>query len=556
MLKELNVQNLATLASVDLELSAGFIAITGDTGAGKSLVLDALELALGARADASLVRAGTERAQISASFDITQLPAAQRWLTENDLTNETELILRRTVTAEGRSKAYVNGVSISAAELKELADRLVLMHTQHASLQLTQAKRQQDLLDEYADHSQTRHEFSTLFAQWKVTKTQLDTLRSDSEKADAERDLLNFQCEELDALALKDGEFETLDLEQHQLASGESFLHLTELALEQLVGTDEQGIIAVTERLAADLSRSSERHMTLANAAKLLDQVAIGLSEAKSEIQHAKDAFELDPEKLKFVEERLALIFTLARKHRIEPKQLTELHQTLKTRLNAAENASDRIPGLEQEVSSLRSKAEQIAAQLTTKRVEAAKVLSEQITGHFADLGMEYARLTIQLLPVAQLTAQGNESVQFFFQPNPGQQGGPLSKIASGGELSRVGLAIQVITAAKMATPTIIFDEVDVGIGGKTAAQVGRLLKTLALNAQVLVVTHQPQVAGHSDAHLHIEKQSNYDVTVSGARLLTRNERINEIARMLGGHRITDATLEAAEELLSPHSSI
>lgn len=550
MLLQLNVQNLATLASVDLELTGGCIAITGDTGAGKSLILDALELALGARADAGLVRAGTERAQIIAEFDIERLPHAKAWLTNNELDQDDELVLRRTLTSEGRSKAYVNGTPISTSQLKELSEQLVLMHTQHANQKLLQTKHQLELLDDYADQGAARHRSSLAFKEWMDTLAALNTLKADASKADAERELLGFQVEELNAFNLQDGEFEQLDQEQRQLASGDTFIRVTEQALALLSGDDAGGLISHTEKLASDVSHIADGHVGLSNASELLDQAAIALGEAKTEIQHARDQFDLDPERLQFVEERLAQVFQLARKHKVEPEELVQHHQNLVSRLEGIAEASDRIPMLEQKAAELESIAQQKAAELTAIRTSAAEQLSREVTANFPDLGMEHARLDIRLIPNETLTTTGAESIQFFFQPNPGQQGGPLSKIASGGELSRVSLAIQVITATRLATPTLVFDEVDVGIGGKTAAKVGELLTELARNAQVLVVTHQPQVAGQADQHLHVQKQSDEDITVSQARLLSRDERIDEIARMLGGHSITESTRQAAMDLL------
>ena len=550
MLLQLNVKNLATLASVDLELTRGCIAVTGDTGAGKSLILDALELALGARADTGLVRAGTERAQIIAEFDIARLPSAKNWLRANELDQDDELVLRRTLNSEGRSKAYVNGTPISTSQLRELSEQLVLMHTQHANQKLLQPKHQLELLDEFADQGQGRTAFETAYHEWMSASSTLQTLKADASKADTERELLGFQVEELNTFNLKHGEFEQLDQEQRQLASGDTFIRVTEHSLALLSGDDTGGIINHTERLLTDVNQIADGHSRLQNASILLDEAAIALGEARNEIQHARDQFDLDPERLLFVEDRLAQIFQLARKHRIEPEQLVQHHEGLKSRLEGIAEASDRIPRLESEVAQLDAVAHQRATELTAIRLAAAEQLSQKVTTNFHGLGMEHGTLDIKLIPNDTLKATGAETIQFFFQPNPGQQGGPLSKIASGGELSRVSLAIQVIAATRLATPTLVFDEVDVGIGGKTAAKVGKLLTELACNSQVLVVTHQPQVAGQADQHLHVQKQSDSDVTISKAYLLDREQRIDEIARMLGGHFITDRTRSAAAELL------
>ncbi len=555
MLTELNVKNLATLTSVDLEFQDGLVAVTGDTGAGKSLILDALELALGARADTGLVRSGTERAQITATFDIRALPDAKQWLAENELDDEDTVILRRTITAEGRSKAFVNGTPLTNNQLKELSDQLVFMHTQHANQKLLQTKHQLALVDAFADQGEGFQRYQQHFKAWRAVLDELNQLREDTAKADAERELLSFQVEELDQLNLGETEFTALDAEQRQLSSGESFLRTVDAALAQLNGDETDGLIGHAERIASDLERLSSEHQSLGNASELMTEATIALTEARHEVQSARDQFDLDPERLHFVEERLAQVFTLARKHKIEPEDLVAHHRALQSRLDGIANANERIPELEAQVATHRSALELAASHLTELRAEAAQTLSAQISALLPDLGMPHAMLEIERVTQAELTLGGAETVRFQFQPNPGQAGGSLSKIASGGELSRVSLAIQVITAQQMATPTLVFDEVDVGIGGQTAARVGQLLSNLASNAQVLVVTHQPQVAGHAHAHLHVEKRSDADVTESQATFLTEDQRINEIARMLGGHTITETTLTAARELrvTEPH---
>lgn len=549
MLTELNVKNLATLTSVDLEFNHGLVAVTGDTGAGKSLILDALELALGARADTGLVRSGTERAQITATFDISALPDARQWLIENELDDEDTVILRRTITAEGRSKAFVNGTPLTNNQLKELSDQLVFMHTQHANQKLLQTKHQLALVDAFADQSDRFRQYQHHFATWRETLDQLNQLRADTAQADAERELLSFQVEELNQLNLGDTEFAALDVEQRQLSSGDAFIRTVDTALAHLNGGETDGLIAHAERIASDLERLAGEHQSLNNASELMTEATIALTEARHEVQAARDQFDLDPERLHFVEERLAQVFTLARKHKVEPEHLVTHHHALQVRLDGIAHANERIPELEAQVATHRAALEQAARHLTHVRAEAAQTLSKHISALLPDLGMPHATLEIALVEHAELTLGGAETVRFQFQPNPGQAGGPLSKIASGGELSRVSLAIQVITAQQMATPTLVFDEVDVGIGGQTAARVGQLLSNLASNAQVLVVTHQPQVAGHAHAHLHVEKRSESDVTESQATFLSEDQRIAEIARMLGGHTITETTLTAAREL-------
>lgn len=556
MLTSLHVQNLATLAALDLELSNGFIAITGDTGAGKSLILDALELALGGRADAGLVRTGTERADITACFDIERLPDAAAWLAANELTVDREIILRRTLTAEGRSKAFINGTPVSTGQLRELADQLVLMHTQHANQQLLQARHQLALVDAFADGGQLRNRVAGAFQRWRKAEDQLHRLQQQAETFEAERELLQFQADELSALNPQADEFETLDAEQKQLASAEQFLNITAATLALLDGEDAPGMIASLQRASVDIQRLADAHPALANATELLEQAAIAIAEARTDIAHAVDRFDLDPARLAFVESRLAELLAMARKHKTEPEALPDCLVALQERLEALSATHTQLPALAAEVEAFLHEATALATQLTDARTESAAHLSDAITALLPGLGMEHATLELKLISQPQLTAQGFETVQFWLTPNPGQQGGPLAKIASGGELSRVSLAIQVISASRLATPTLIFDEVDVGIGGKTAAKVGQLLQALSQNAQVLVVTHQPQVAGQAAGHLHVSKQAGDDVTVSDARFLSEDERIDEIARMLGGHVVTDSTRAAAAELRIKSGSV
>lgn len=551
MLEALTIQNLATLSQVDLEITPGFTAITGETGAGKSLLLDALELALGERADASLVRTGAERAQVSAVFRVGQLSDTQNWLADNDFDATDELIVRRSVTAEGRSKAVVNGIPITAGQLKTLAATLVHLHGQQAHQQLLEPREQTRMIDAYADGGRAYTHYSVAYRAWKAAEASLAHYQDEIAEASREQALLTFQVEELSAFQPADDEYAALDQTQRQLAGADHFLAVTASALAQLDGHEDGGLVDQVSRLRAAMSDLVEDHPTLAEADALLDQAAISLDESARVIRHAHAHLDVDPERLALVEARLSEWLQLARKHRVEPDALAAHWQQLKARLDRLQTSQEALPALEAQVRETAAEAEQAAEALSEVRARCGIELATEVTRNLQALHMRDAQFDVTWRRSDELGVMGRETALFLFTPNAGQAGGSLSKIASGGELSRVSLAIEVITAAKRASPTLVFDEVDVGIGGTTAAVVGRMLAQLATHTQLLVVTHQPQVAAAAQVHIHVAKQTVAGSTESQALVLSEVQRIEEIARMLGGTTLTETTYAMAKELLA-----
>ncbi|MDP5340064.1 MAG: DNA repair protein RecN [Litorivicinaceae bacterium] len=551
MLEALTIQNLATLSQVDLEITPGFTAITGETGAGKSLLLDALELALGERADASLVRTGAERAQVSAVFRVGQLSDTQNWLADNDFDATDELIVRRSVTAEGRSKALVNGIPITAGQLKTLAATLVHLHGQQAHQQLLEPREQTRMIDAYADGGRAYAHYSVAYRAWKAAEASLAHYQDEIAEASREQVLLTFQVEELNAFQPADDEYAALDQMQRQLAGADHFLAVTASALAQLDGHEDGGLVDQVSRLRAAMSDLVEDHPTLAEADALLDQAAISLDESARVIRHAHAHLDVDPERLAQVEARLSEWLQLARKHRVEPDALAAHWQQLKARLDRLQTSQEALPALEAHVRETAAQAERAAEALSEVRARCGIELAAEVTRNLQALHMRDAQFDVTWRRSDELGVMGRETALFLFTPNAGQAGGSLSKIASGGELSRVSLAIEVITAAKRASPTLVFDEVDVGIGGTTAAVVGRMLAQLATHTQLLVVTHQPQVAAAAQVHIHVAKQTHAGSTESQALVLSDAERVEEIARMLGGTTLTETTFAMAKELLA-----
>ena len=551
MLTRLSIQNYALIDDLNVSFSNGFTTITGETGAGKSLLLDALELALGERADASLVRTGAERAQVSAVFRVGQLSDTQNWLADNDFDATDELIVRRSVTAEGRSKALVNGIPITAGQLKTLAATLVHLHGQQAHQQLLEPREQTRMIDAYADGGRAYTNYSAAYRAWKAAEASLAHYQDEIAEASREQALLTFQVEELSGFQPADDEYAALDQMQRQLAGADHFLAVTASAFAQLDGHEDGGLVDQVSRLRAAMSDLVEDHPTLAEADALLDQAAISLDESTRVIRHAHAHLDVDPERLAQVEARLSEWLQLARKHRVEPDALAAHWKQLKARLDRVQTSQEALPALEAHVRETAAQAEQAAEALSEVRARCGIELAAEVTRNLQALHMRDAQFDVTWRRSDELGVMGRETALFLFTPNAGQAGGSLSKIASGGELSRVSLAIEVITAAKRASPTLVFDEVDVGIGGTTAAVVGRMLAQLATHTQLLVVTHQPQVAAAAQVHIHVAKQTHAGSTESQALVLSDAERVEEIARMLGGTTLTETTFAMAKELLA-----
>ncbi|WP_148252524.1 DNA repair protein RecN [Aidingimonas lacisalsi] len=549
MLVQLAIRNYAIVDSLDLELQDGMTAITGETGAGKSILLGALGLCLGERADAGSVRHGTDRADLAARFDIGSLPAASDWLAERELPGD-DCLLRRVVTASGRSKAWINGQPATITDLKALGEHLIDIHSQHAHQALLRDETHLRLVDDFAGHRQDVASLNALYRQWHDRRQRLKRLSEDSDEIQARRQLLRYQVEELDQLALSEGELDTLEREQETLAHAEESLREAQVATDYC-DSDDSGALALLHQAVNRVSPlpGSDRG-ALADALTMLGEARIQIEEATRELHRFIGATELDPERLAWVEERLGEVHRIARKHQILPEELTDLHQRLHAELNGLENGEHDLDTLSAEVETLRDQWRDQARRISEQRRQAAVQFGQEVQGQLAFLAMGKASFEVDIEARDTPGPDGLDRVRFLISANPGQPARPLSKVASGGELSRISLAIQVVAANHSTTPTMVFDEVDVGVSGATAEIVGQLLKRLGQHGQVMTVTHLPQVAAQAHHHLHIEKQAEQDTTQTQMAHLDPAGRVRELARMLGGVKLSDRTLAHAREML------
>ncbi len=571
MLTHIHIRDFTIIDQLELDLENGMTVLTGETGAGKSIIIDALNLVLGDRADSGVVRHGCARTDISATFDISAITAAQAWLAEQEMDAEdnSECVLRRTVTNEGRSKGYINGSAVPIQSLQTLGDKLVDIHGQHEHQSLLKNDMQRQLLDDYAGHANLLTQLAATYRQWKTVGAELDTLRSATQDRDTRLDMLRYQVHELETLALSENEVNALEEERTRLANSGRLLDTCQTALHNLYESDANDIFTVLGRTLGELEQLRTLDSRLSSACDLLNSAHVQIEESANELRHYRDTLDLDPARLTWVEQRLDTIHQLARKHRTAPAALADLLTTLQTELSSIEHSDEHLQHLQNQLAALSHTYLEQARQLSASRTRAAHDFSTKVTDGMQPLGLAGARFEIALQPFATdgrsrhpasrdtsasmhvvPTATGMERVDFLVSTNPGQPLKPLSKVASGGELSRISLAIQVIAARSSHIPTLIFDEVDTGIGGGVAETVGRQLRTLGESHQVLCVTHLPQVAALGHHHLHVTKESTKGTTTTRIRALTDTARNEEIARMLGGVEITAQTRAHAKEMI------
>ncbi|MEH6558529.1 MAG: DNA repair protein RecN [Oceanicoccus sp.] len=552
MLVHISVNNFAIASHLEMEFNRGMTVITGETGAGKSIMLDALGLTLGDRADAGVVRNGCERADIHATFDISDISDAKEWLEKKELLDGNDCLLRRVITREGRSRAYINGHPATLQDLKSLGEMLIDIHSQHAHQSLLKKDQQRRLVDNFAGLGDLANTVKTVARQHQTSHQRLNQLENNRSEQGARAQLLGYQIDELDNLALLDDEIASLEQEQKQLANGEQTLQACQHTIA-LCSEGELNVINILHQALRSLHDIPAKSKTLDDAEQLLQNALIHADEASRELQNHVDSFELDPERLHHVELRLSSIYEIARKHHINPAQLPELHHSLQQELTSITGSEEELEQLRQQVAEFQEHYVQVAAKLSKKRKTAAGKLQKLVEQQLSQLAMENCTFSIELMSRSDeaLHLQGNEEVSFLVSTNPGQQPQPLAKIASGGELSRISLAIQVITAKTSAIPTLVFDEVDVGIGGAIAEVVGNLLQSLGERGQVLCVTHQAQVASKGHQHLYASKTASKQSVSTELLKLDDKAKIEEIARMLGGIAITDQSLAHAKEMLS-----
>ena len=551
MLTHIAIRDLVIVSRLELELASGMTALTGETGAGKSILIDALGLALGEKADAGMIRGGCERAEVTAAFDLGHCSEARDWLAEQALDDRDDCVIRRVLVREGRARAFINGRSASGAQLRDLGDLLVDIHGQHAHQSLLRPAAQRTLLDAYGGQQRRAAEVAELHRRWRELDTRLRALTAARQQRAERMDLLRFQVQELGDLSLGEGELDALDAEQRRLANLGSLQGITAALVERLYDGDG----ALRDQLGhagSELASLADIDPRLQETRELVDSATVQVEEAASNLRQYLDDLDMDPRRLAEVEERLGRIHDLARKYRVLPEQLLATLAERETELHALEQDDQAAGTLEADRDDAFKALLDAARALSEARRAAAERLGETVTASMQELGMAGGHFAVGLerLADAEVNANGLDSIAFQVSANPGQPLQPLAKVASGGELSRISLAIQVATAELGRIPTLVFDEVDVGIGGGVAEIVGRLLRRLGEARQVLCVTHLPQVAAQAHAQLRVQKQAIDGQTYTEIAPLGEDTRVDEIARMLGGTEITATTRAHAAEML------
>ena len=553
MLTELHIRDFAIVKALEITLANGLTVATGETGAGKSIMIDALALALGERAEAGVIRHGASRAEVTASFTLKPSSDAARWLKDQELFDDGECVLRRVVETDKPSKGYINGRPVPIQQLRELGELLVDIHGQHEHQSLLRRDAQRQMLDDYAGLSSKVEALAGQYHAMREIEERLTTLRRESADRAARIELLRYQVGELEALKLTVEEIPALEEEHARLAHGAQLLEGAQAVAQAIYDDDEQSVAGNLGRAMARLEGLSQYDARLGSIAALLNEATIQIDEAASQLHQYLDGLELDPNRLAWLDERIGSIDALARKHRVEPAVLPALALRLRTELDDIEHFDTNVARLDEQLSAARKDYLALAGEITKARERASKKLGDAVSARMQELGMPGGRFEISITPLPQdeLSAHGLERIEFVVSANPGQPTKSLSKVASGGELSRISLALQVVTAALGRIPTLIFDEVDVGVGGRVAEIVGQQLRALGKNRQVLVITHLAQVAALGHAHLAVIKHTTGKSTSTEIMPLSDTERVKEIARMIGGIEISKQTLAHAEDMLA-----
>lgn len=553
MLSQLTVRNFAVVKSLDIEFHNGMTAITGETGAGKSIALDALSLCLGSRADANWVRPGQEKAEISAVFTLEADSPAYQWLITNEFDADEDCVLRRVIQRDGRSKAWINGTPVPLSQQKSLAPLLVNIHGQHEHQLLLKEEHQLSLLDSYARHQHLLDKVQEDYKNWASVEKQYQHYQQQKEELEAQRQLLEYQVNELNEFALADGEFEELDQKHKRLSNSRVLLEAGVFALNALYEGEHNNAAGLVQSASQRLEEAAEMDSALTPINQLLQQAKVHIEEAALELRQYQDDLELDPSELQIVEERLSTAINLAKKHQIPGAELSQQHKKLIAELNNLEQAGEHAEQLDEERQQARKTYRDSAQKLSSSREQAAKELSQKISQSMHELNMPHGRFVIQVDhdSTARATRSGTDQIDFLVTTNPGQPIQSLNKVASGGELSRISLAIQVMTATQKTVPTMMFDEVDVGVSGPTASIVGSMLQKLGKTSQVICVTHLPQVAAKAHHQLQVSKTTDGAETETAVAALSNEQRVIELARLLGGDKVTDMAKANAKELLA-----
>tara|TARA_R110002110_G_C13465969_1_gene719110 strand:- start:89 stop:1774 length:1686 start_codon:yes stop_codon:yes gene_type:complete len=558
MLQHLTIQNLAIVNEADLSFGSGMTSITGETGAGKSILLDALNLVLGQRADSNLIQPGAEKAEVSATFDIAELPDAVLWLNDLELSQKTQdCLIRRMIYPNGRSRAFINGVPATTQQLKMLGEYLVQMHGQHKHQVLLQAREQLRILDTYGKHQTLVANIKKIYFQHEKLLKQKKHLSQGDDSAQYQAELFQYQIEEIEKLELAENEITKLYEDHDKLAHAQTTLEACQEAVSYLDNEESGNALQLMNQAKQNLQPLFQKYSELGNAKDCLESATIQLQEALSELNLYIQNLEINPAALNSIEQRLDRIHEIARKHKIEPEKIHSHYQSLVDKLNILNQDSILLEEIDEEIALCEAQYQKISIQLSKKRLSSAKKLEKEITKHIQNLGMQGAQFAVQCEQQPEsFSATGIDQVTFCISANIGHPPKPLTKVASGGELSRISLALELTTLQDITSPTLIFDEVDVGIGGKTGAIVGRYLHQLSQKQQVICITHLPQVAAFGDQHLMVSKQNIKNKTQTQITQLTQDQRVEEIARMLGGLNISGEAKAQAKHLLEREKEV
>jgi len=549
MLRSLSIRDFVIVDHLDLEFQPGFTVLTGETGAGKSILIDALAAVLGSRAESGQVREGADKAEVNAEFSIDEVPGVSDYLAENDLGgDEGACLLRRVIEATGRSRAYVNGRAATVQQLKEIGEQLVDIHGQHVHQSLLRPAAQRDLLDDYAGAAGLAREVADAFRAWQEIRQQLIALETDAKALEAEREQLQWQVRELDALNFRAEEWEELQAEHKRLANAASLIEAVQFSLEML-SEGELSTLAAIASVISRLDGMTDFDPQLKEVLGALEPAQIQLQEAVHSLRQYQNRLDLDPRRLSEVEARVDAVYTASRKFRVNPPELPERVARMKARLAELETGFDPEVLRQREGRSAAHWQER-ARLLSAARRKAATDFARKVTAAMQTLAMSGGKFEIALLPLREGNAHGMEQAEFLVSGHAGATPLALAKVASGGELSRMSLAVQTVTSQVAAVPTLIFDEVDAGIGGRVAEIVGMMLKELGSRHQVMCVTHLPQVAAAGNQQWQVSKSAANGKVASQVVVLDRASRVEEIARMLGGMKITETTRRHATEML------
>lgn len=552
MLTHLQVQNFIIIDKAELAFNKGLSVITGETGAGKSIIIDALSLVLGARADNNFIGPFQEKCDVIASFDLTNTPQASAWLQQQEYGEAPwqECLIRRILQKDGKSRQMINGYNCTLQQLKEFLALLINIHSQNQHYLLSKRSHQRDLVDSFCNHPELLEQVKQDYLTWHENEQKLETVRQLQQRGAMQQELLEYQITEFEKLALLPEEYEQLDKEHKQLANASQIILDCHKALSQLSGSEEVNAADLLYQAHSALAHIQHYDDKLQSANELINHAIIHLDEASAEIRHYSEQIDLNPERLQTVEARLAKIYELARKYQVKPQALSAIFEKLSIELHEIKDAQNQYQILYDRSLEFLATYKNSAAKLHASRNKAAISLSKILSQQIQELGMPGGKFSVTIESTDQISPHGMDLIEFTVATNPGQTLQPLTKVASGGEVSRIALALYVATARKKTTPILVFDEVDVGIGGGTAAIVGRLLKSLSDHTQVICITHLPQVAAYGDQHFSVKKATHKQQNAATIVALGEEDRITEIARMLGGLTITEKTLAHARELV------